>query len=94
VATYEYRRDQDGLFDKIMPLGSAGVGPLYEVREPGPKSVLRADVQVRIAERVDRCDGSRGQEPLRTGSRQIAAFHGRPSRTIALTPKLRGMPRP
>lgn len=57
---------------------SAGFGLLYPVREPGPQSDFGADVQVRITARVDRCDRSRGQEPLRTGSRQLAAFQRRP----------------
>jgi hypothetical protein len=53
---------------------SAGVGPLHEVRGPGPQGVLGAHVQVRVTKRVDGCEGSRRQEPLRTGCRQLAAF--------------------
>ena len=62
--------------DSAARYGAAG-SPLFEVREPSEASVLGADVQVRVTNCVDYRNGSRGQEPLRAGSRFLAAFNRR-----------------
>lgn len=95
MATYEYQCDQDGLFDKTMPLGTAP-GSIPCTTCGGPARRVLSALMFRSASRsawtaaMDRADKSR-YEPDVVSSLPAT---GAPSRTLALTPKLRGLPRP
>jgi len=95
VAIYEYRCEQDGLFDKIMPMGTAP-GFLACAKCGNPARRVFSAPLFKSASRsawtaaMDHADKSR-YEPEVVSSLPSS---GAPSRTIELTPKLRGLPRP
>lgn len=95
MATYEYRCDQDGLFDKIMPLGTAPPSvPCTKCGNPARKVIsapmFRSASRRAWTAAMDHADKSR-HEPEVVSSLPST---GAPSRTLTLTPKLRGLPRP
>lgn len=95
MAIYEYRCDRDGLFDKNLPLGTAPESVPCGTCGSQAKRVFSAPM-FRTASRsawtaaMDRADKSRYEPEVVTS----LPATGAPRRTIPLTPKLRGLPRP
>lgn len=95
MAIYEYQCDQDGLFDKTMPLGTApGSVPCTTCGGPARRvfsaPLFRSASRSAWTTAMDHANKSR-YEPEVVSSLPST---GAPSRTLALTPKLRGLPRP
>ncbi len=95
MAIYEYRCDQDGLFDKTLPLGTAPESlPCAKCGNPARRvfsaPMFRSASRSAWTAAMDRADKSR-HEPEVVSS---LPSNGAPSRTLALTPRLRGLPRP
>lgn len=92
---YEYRCEQHGLFDKTLPLGTAPEAIPCSTCGAQARRVFSAPM-FRSASRsawtaaMDRADKSR-YEPDVVSS---VPSSGAPSRTVALTPQLLGLPRP
>ena len=95
MAIYEYRCDHDGVFDKNMPIGTApqsvpcptcGGDARRVISAPMFKSSSRSG----WTSAMDRADKSRYEPEVVTSLPSV----GGPRRTIPLTPKLRGLPRP
>lgn len=95
MAIYEYRCNLDGLFDKNFPLGTApalvpcltcGRQAQRVLSAPMFKSASRAAWTAAM----DRAEKSRCEPEVVTALPSAGAAR----RTIPLTPKLRGLPRP
>lgn len=95
MAIYEYRCEQDGVFEVILPLGTApAIAPCSRCGR-GSRRILsalnfRSSTQRAWTVAMDRADKSR-YEPEVVSTLPPS---GARSRTIPLTPTLRGLPRP
>ena len=95
MANSEYRCEQDGLFDKDLPLGTAPESLPCRACGSQARRVFSAPM-FRSASRsawtaaMDRANKSRYEPEVVTS----LPASGAPSRTIPLTPKLSGLPRP
>jgi putative FmdB family regulatory protein len=95
MVIYEYRCDEDGAFDRRLPLGTApGSLPCPACGNPASRvfsaPMYRSTYQRAWTRAMDRAEKSR-HEPDVVHSPPPT---GMPGRTIALTPQLRGLPRP
>ena len=95
MAIYEFRCEHDGFFDVNMPIGTApesitcstcGGDSIRVISAPMIKSASRSAWTAAM----DRSYKSRYEPEVVTSLPAIAA----PRRTIPLTPKLQGLPRP
>ena len=95
MATYEYRCEQDGVFDVTRPLGTAPQSVTCSVCGSEARRVISVPM-FRSASRtawtvaMDHADKSRYEPEVVTALPSTGAR----SRTIPLTPTLRGLPRP
>lgn len=95
MAIYEYRCDQDGLFDRSLPLGTAPESVACatcgsEARRVFSAPMFKTATRSAWTAAMDRADKSRYEPDVVTS----LPPSGAPRRTIPLTPKLRGLPRP
>ena len=95
MAIYEYRCDQDGLFEKNMPLGTAPESLpctrcANQARRVFSAPMIRSASRSAWTAAMDHADKSRYEPEVVTSLPSTGA----PSRTLALTPTLRGLPRP
>lgn len=95
MAIYEYRCDQDGLFDRNLPLGTAPESVACatcggEARRVFSAPMFKTATRSAWTAAMDRADKSRYEPDVVTS----LPPSGAPRRTIPLTPKLRGLPRP
>ena len=95
MAIYEYRCEQDGLFEVIRPLGTAlefvacsTCGK--ESRRVISLPTVRTGTRSAWTAAMDHAEKSRHEPEV---VRSLPSTGAR-SRTLALTPKLRGLPRP
>lgn len=95
MVTYEYQCGRDGPFDRHLPLGTAPetvpcpmCGQPAHRRLSAPRIVTGSRAAWTAAQ--DRADKSRFEPDVVTSLPPTGA----PRRTVALTPKLRGLPRP
>ena len=97
MATYEYRCDQDGLFEVILPLGTAPAFAACAVCGSESRRVISAPM-VRTRSRdawtaaIEHAQKSRYEPEVVTSLPSTGAR--RPTQVIPLTPTLRGLPRP
>ena len=95
MAIYEYRCEQDGLFDVVRPLGTAPALVACTVCGRESRRVISVPM-VRTGSRsawtaaIDHADKSRYEPEVVTSLPST----GTRSRTLPLTPTLRGLPRP
>ncbi len=95
MAIYEYRCDQDGVFDVTLPLGTAPQSVPCATCGSQARRVFSAPM-FRSASRtvwtaaMDHADKSRYEPEV---VRSLPST-GAPGRTLSLTPTLRGLPRP
>ena len=95
MATYEYRCEQDGVFDVTRPLGTAPQSVTCSVCGSEARRIISMPM-VRCGSRnawtaaMDHADKSRYEPEVVTSLPSTGAR----SRTIPLTPTLRGLPRP
>lgn len=95
MAIYEYRCDQDGSFDVTLPLGTAphsvpcsACGS--QARRVFSTALFRSASQMAWTAAMDHADKSRYEPDVVTS----LPSSGARSRTLQLTPTLRGLPRP
>lgn len=96
MALYEYRCDQDGVFEVTRPLGTAPVSVACSVCGSESRRILslpmiRSGTRSGWTAAMDRAEKSR-YEPEVVSSPPPAI--GSRRRTLPLTPTLRGLPRP
>lgn len=95
MATYEYRCNQDGVFDITRPLGTAPESATCptcgaEARRIISVPMFRSGSRSALFAAIEHADKSRYEPEVVTS----LPSSGAPSRTIPLTPTLRGLPRP
>jgi putative FmdB family regulatory protein len=95
VAIYEYRCERDGLFEQTLPLGTAPASApcptcSHQAIRVFSAPLLKSASRSAWTAAIDRADKSRFEPEVVTS----LPPSGAPRRTIALTPKLRGLPRP
>jgi putative FmdB family regulatory protein len=95
VAVYEYHCGQHGVFEAVRPMGSGAVPqpcPVCNVDAVRIMSApaLRTGTRRGWSSAIEHCDKSRYAPDV--VSRLPPS--GAPSRTLNLTPRLRGLPRP
>lgn len=95
MAIYEYRCDQDGLFDVTLPLGTAPESvPCSacggQARRVFSAPMFRSASRTAWTAAMDHADKSRYEPQVVTSLPSTGAR----SRTLSLTPTLRGLPRP
>ena len=95
MATYEYRCEQDGVFEVTRPIGTAPASMTCsvcgrEARRIISLPTIRSGSRTAWTAAMDRAQKSRYEPDVVTS----LPPSGAPSRTIPLTPKLRGLPRP
>ena len=95
VALYEYRCEQDGVFEVSRPIGTAPTSVTCSVCGSEARRILslptiKSGTRAAWTAAVDRADKSRYEPEVVTS----LPPSGAPRRTVPLTPKLRGLPRP
>jgi len=95
MALYEYRCDQDGLFDRSLPIGTAPASfacPTCggEARRVFSAPMLKSASRAAWTAALDHADKSRHEPEVVTSLPSAGAAR----RTLALAPQLRGLPRP
>lgn len=95
MAIYEYLCDQDGRFDKSLRLGTAPESVACstcgrQARRVFSAPMFRSAARSAWTAAMDRADRSRHEPEVVTS----LPPSGGPRRSIPLTPKLRGLPRP
>jgi putative FmdB family regulatory protein len=96
VATYEYQCDRDGVFDVVRPLGTAPASVVCtqcggEARRIVSAPVLRSASRTAWNAAIDHAEKSRYEPEVVASPPRVS---GGRVRTVPLTPKLRGLPRP
>jgi len=95
MATYEYQCEQDGVFEVSRPLGTAPQSVTCSVCGNEARRIISAPMfrcasRSALAAAMDHADKSRYEPEVVTSLPSTGAR----SRTIPLTPTLRGLPRP
>jgi putative FmdB family regulatory protein len=97
VATYEYRCEQDGVFDVTRPLGTAPetvACPVCgsEARRVISVPMFRRGSRTALVAAIEHAEKSRHEPDVVTTLPSTGAR--RPTRVLPLTPTLRRLPRP
>jgi putative FmdB family regulatory protein len=96
MATYEYRCQQDGVFELIRPLGTAPESVSCTVCSGEARRVFSVPVLFRgsraVMAAMDHAEKSRDEPEVVT--RVPSAGARRPGRMAKMTPKLQRLPRP
>jgi putative FmdB family regulatory protein len=97
MATYEYRCEQDGLFDVIRPLGTAPESAMCPVCGSSARRAVSAPMVRRSSQSawfaaMDHAEKSRYEPEVVTSLPPTGVR--KPARVQPLTPALRGLPRP
>lgn len=96
MALYEYRCEQDGVFEVTRPLGTAPTSVTCSVCGGEARRILslpmiRSGSRTAWTAAMDHAQKSRYEPDVVTS---LPPLTNAPRRTIPLTPKLRGLPRP